>query len=110
VFFAAASLTDSMKEVASAYEKASGDRVVFQFWGIEYAGAADRRGGRRRTFSSRADEAKMDGLESKGLIEKGTRKNRLSNSLVIIVATENGAAVRSPKDLASADVKRVAFG
>src|SRR5438045_5102799 len=29
--FAAASLTDSMKEVASAYEKASGDKVVFNF-------------------------------------------------------------------------------
>ena len=29
--FAAASLTDSLKEIATAYEKTSGDKVVFNF-------------------------------------------------------------------------------
>jgi molybdate transport system substrate-binding protein len=57
-----------------------------------------------------ADEAKMDGLASKGLIEKGTRKDRLSNTLVIVVAAEQGAAVNSPKDLAASRIKRVALG
>jgi molybdate transport system substrate-binding protein len=107
--FAAASLTDSMKEVASAYEKASGDKVVFNFGASSMLARQIEEGAPADIFFS-ADEAKMDGLESKGLIEKGTRKNRLSNWLVIVVATENGAAVRSPKDLASANVKRVALG
>jgi molybdate transport system substrate-binding protein len=107
--FAAASLTDSMKEVATAYEKESGDKVVFNFGASSMLARQIEEGAPADIFFS-ADEAKMDGLESKGLIEKGTRKNRLSNSLVIVVATENGAAVRSPKDLASANVKRVALG
>jgi len=56
-----------------------------------------------------ADEAKMNGLEKKGLIVKTTRRNRLSNALVIVVAAENGAAIASPKDLATDKVKRLAL-
>src|SRR5258705_10080634 len=56
-----------------------------------------------------ADEGKMDGLEAKGLIIKETRKSRLSNSLVIVVATEKGADIRGPKDLISEKVKRLAL-
>jgi molybdate transport system substrate-binding protein len=52
----------------------------------------------------------MDALESKGLIDKNTRRNRLSNSLVIVVAAENGAVIRSPKDLAKETIKRIALG
>jgi len=107
--FAAASLTDSMKEVASAYEKESGDKVVFNFGASSMLARQIEEGAPADIFFS-ADEAKMDGLESKGLIEKGTRKNRLSNSLAIVVAMENGAAISSPRDLASANVKRVALG
>jgi len=107
--FAAASLTDSMKEVASAYEKASGDKVVFNFGASSMLARQIEEGAPADIFFS-ADEAKMDGLESKGLIEKGTRKDRLSNSLVIVVAKENGAMIHSPQDLANPGIKRVALG
>jgi len=107
--FAAASLTDSMKEVANAYEKESGDKVVFNFGASSTLARQIEEGAPADIFFS-ADEAKMDGLESKSLIEKGSRKDRLSNTLVIVVAAEKGAAVNSPKDLATLSIKRVALG
>ena len=51
----------------------------------------------------------MDGLETKGLILKVTRKSRLSNSLVIVVAAEGGAVVEGPKDLVGDKIKRLAL-
>src|SRR6267142_2234530 len=107
--FAAASLTDVLQQVAADYEKESGDRIIFNFGASSMLARQIEEGAPADIFFS-ADEAKMDGLESKGLIEKGTRKVRLSNTLVIVVATENGAAVNSPKDLAAASIKRVALG
>jgi molybdate transport system substrate-binding protein len=98
-----------MKEVAGAYEKGTGDKVVFNFGASSMLARQIEEGAPADIFFS-ADEAKMDGLASKGLIENGTRKDRLSNALVIVVAAEQGAAVNSPKDLAAPSIKRVALG
>jgi molybdate transport system substrate-binding protein len=106
--FAAASLTDSLKEIAPAYEKESGDKIIFNFGASSTLARQIEEGAPADIFFS-ADEAKMDGLEKKGLILKETRKSRLSNSLVIVVAAEGGAAIESPKDLATEKVKRLAL-
>jgi molybdate transport system substrate-binding protein len=106
--FAAASLTDALKEIAVGYEKQSGNKVAFNFGASSLLARQIEEGAPADIFFS-ADEAKMDGLEAKGLILKGTRKSRLSNSLVIVVATENGAAIDSPRDLATDKVKRLAL-
>ncbi len=106
--FAAASLSDSLKALASAYEKHSGDRIVLNFGASSTLARQIEEGAPADIFFS-ADEAKMDRLEQKGLILKETRKSRLSNSLVIVVATDKGAAIESPKDLATAKVKRLAL-
>jgi len=106
--FAAASLTDSLKQIAIAYEKQTGDKVVFNFGASSFLALQIEEGAPADIFFS-ADEAKMDVLEAKGLIIKETRKSRLSNSLVIVVATEKGAAITTPKDLASDKVKRLAL-
>jgi molybdate transport system substrate-binding protein len=107
--FAAASLTDSVKEIAAAYQASSGDRIVFNLGASSTLARQIKEGAPADIFFS-ADEAKMDALEAKGLLAKGTRTSRLSNSLVIVVASENGAAIRSPQDLASPKVKRLALG
>ncbi len=106
--FAAASLTDSLKEIAATYEKQTGDKIVFNFGAsstlarqIDALAPVD-------LFIS-ADEAKMDGLEQKGLILKDTRISRLSNSLVIVVAADASGAIDSPKALATGKVKRIAL-
>lgn len=106
--FAAASLTDSLKEIGAAYEKQSGDRIIFNFGASSTLARQIEEGAPADIFFS-ADEAKMGGLEKKGLILKETRKSRLSNSLVIVVSAEGGPAIESPKDLATDKVKRLAL-
>src|SRR6266487_4283717 len=102
--FAAASLTDSLKEIAATYEKQSGDKIVFNFGASSTLARQIEEGAPADIFFS-ADEAKMDRLETKGLIVKETRRSRLSNSLVIVVAAEGVAAIEGPKDLATDKVK-----
>jgi molybdate transport system substrate-binding protein len=51
----------------------------------------------------------MDNLDKKGRLEPGTRKNLLSNQLVIIVPADSKLAISSPQDLLKADVKRIAL-
>jgi molybdate transport system substrate-binding protein len=105
---AAASLTESLKEIAAGYEKRSGDKVVFNFGASSFLARQIEEGAPADIFFS-ADEAKMDGLVRKRLLVKETRKSRLSNSLVIIVAAEQGAAIEGPRDLATDKVKRLAL-
>ena len=106
--FAAASLTDSLKEIAAAYEKQTGDKIVFNFGASSFLARQIEEGAPAEVFFS-ADEARMDGLEKKGLVVKETRKSRLSNSLVIVVTADSTAAIKSARDLAEPRVKRIAL-
>jgi len=106
--FAAASLTDAFREMTTAYEKRSGDKIVYNFGASSMLARQIEEGAPADLFFS-ADEAKMDGLEKKGLIVKETRKSRLSNSLVIVVAAEGSPAIETPKDLATDKVKWLAL-
>ena len=98
--FAAVSLTDALKELAPAYEKSSGDRLVFNLGGSNMLARLIREGAPADVFLS-ADEAQMDGLEKAGLLVPGSRRALLSNTLVIVVASEGGAKIASPRDLLS---------
>src|SRR5437667_8744228 len=82
--YAAASLTDVMKEIASAYEKDSGDKILFSFGASSLLARQIIEGAPADMFLS-ADEAKMDELEQAGLIATDTRRDLLSNLLVIVV-------------------------
>lgn len=104
--FAAASLSEALKEIATDYEKSSGDKIVFNLGASSMLARQIEEGAPADVFFS-ADEAKMDGLEKKGLIRKETRVSRLSNSLVIVVAADGGEAVSKPEDLTK--IKRVAL-
>jgi molybdate transport system substrate-binding protein len=106
--FAAASLTESLQEIAAAYEKQSGDKIVFNFAASGTLARQIEEGAPADIFFS-ADEAKADALEKKGLLVKETRKSLLGNSLVIVTPPDS-AAIQSPSDLTNAAVKRVALG
>ncbi|MGD0614248.1 MAG: molybdate ABC transporter substrate-binding protein [Verrucomicrobiota bacterium] len=106
--FAAASLTESLNEIAAAYEARSADKIIFNFGASSTLARQIEEGAPADIFFA-ADEAKMDRLEGKGLILKETRKSFLSNSLVIVVAADGGAVIVSPKDLATDKVKRLAL-
>jgi molybdate transport system substrate-binding protein len=98
--FAAASLTDALKDVAVGYEKVSGDRLVFNLGASSMLARLIREGAPADLFLS-ADEAQMDGLERAGLLLSGSRRPLLSNTLVIVVASDGGARIAAPRDLAS---------
>jgi len=106
--FAAASLTDSTKEIANDYTKQTGQKILFNFGASSTLARQIEEGAPADIFFS-ADEAKMDGLEKKGLILAGTRKSRLSNSLVIVVAADSSLQITSATNLTDVGIKRIAL-
>jgi len=95
---AAASLTDVMKEIAAAYEKQSGDKIMFNFAASSLLARQITEGAPADIFFS-ADETKMDDLEKAGLIVPETRRDLLSNSLVIVVPNDSKLTIASPDEL-----------
>src|SRR6478735_5679681 len=106
--FAAASLTDSLKEIAAKYEKQSGDKLVFNLGASSTLARQIDAGAPADIFFS-ADEAKMDGLEKKGLIDAATRKSRLGNALVVVVASDSSLKIDSAQALTNATVQKFAL-
>lgn len=106
--YAAASLSDALLEIAKAYEPASGDKLRFNLAASSALALQIQQGAPADVFFS-ADEAKMDTLAQDGLIVADTRRTLLSNTLVIVVNADNGAAIRTPDDLAKASTGRIAL-
>ena len=104
--FAAASLTDAMKELASAYESKSGNKLLFNFSGSNVLARQILEGAPADVFFS-ADEIQMDNLAKAGLIDSSTRVGLLSNTLVIVVPEE--AAELTPAALVEPAIKRLAL-
>jgi molybdate transport system substrate-binding protein len=97
--FAAASLTDALEEIGAVYEKAGGDTIRLNLGASSLLARQIEEGAPADLFLS-ADEEKMDALEKKGLILKGTRRSVLSNTLVIVVPADGASKIAGPKDLA----------
>src|ERR1700742_128796 len=113
---AAASLTDVMKEIAANYEKESTDKIVFNFGASSLLARQIIERAPADIFFS-ADEAKMDDLQKAGLIVTETRRDLLSNSLVIVVPNDSHPAIASrdnlftkPQKIAIADPRAVPAG
>ncbi len=106
--FAAASLSDSLKEIAALYRKETGDKLIFNFAGSGVLARQIEEGAPADIFFS-ADEIKMDELASRGLLVEGSRRTQLSN-LLVLVTTKDSTAVRAPADLAGPAVRRIALG
>jgi len=106
--FAAASLTDSLKEIAAGYEKSSGDKITFNLGASSTLARQIEAGAPADIFFS-ADEAQMNGLAKLGLIDPATRKSRLGNSLVVVVTADSTLQINSASDLTNATVKQIAL-
>jgi len=92
-FFAAASLSSAMPEIASAYKQQTGKTVTFSFAAssvlarqIEASPGAD-------IFMS-ADSDWMDYLDAKGLVAHATRKTLLATHLVLIAPAGSAVALK----------------
>lgn len=82
--FAAASLTDAMKDVAAAWQKQGHPLPVYSFGASSTLARQIEQGAPAALFAS-ADEQWMDYLAKRDLIVPDTRKDLLSNKLVLIV-------------------------
>jgi molybdate transport system substrate-binding protein len=105
---AAASLTDVLKEISNGYQSKSKNTVKFNFGPSSGLARQIEEGAPADMFFS-ADLAQMDDLDKNGRLEPGTRKNLLSNQLVIVVPLDFKLAIASPKDLLKPEVKRIAL-
>ncbi|MEJ6329159.1 molybdate ABC transporter substrate-binding protein [Stenotrophomonas maltophilia] len=107
---AASSLTESFRELGAAYEKAHpGARVDFNFAASGVLLQQISRGAPVDVFAS-ADEVTMDQAQQQGLLAAGTREVFAVNALWVVVPPQTRGGPRSLKDLAGADVRRLALG
>lgn len=82
--FAAASLTDALKDVAAAWQKQGHPAPVYSFGASSTLARQIEQGAPAALFAS-ADEQWMDYLAKGNLIVPDTRRDLLSNKLVLIV-------------------------
>jgi molybdate transport system substrate-binding protein len=85
--FAAASLTDSLKQAADAYKARTGTVVTLSFNASSTLARQIEQGAAADIFFS-ADTDWMDYLEKAGQIAPGTRKDLLGNRLVLVAASD----------------------
>jgi len=96
--FAAASLSDALKQIAVGYEKSSKDHLVLGFGASSDLARQIKAGAPADVFFS-ADVAQMEGLEKEGLVRREDRVDVLSNKLVAIVPTDSKLTVNAARDL-----------
>jgi molybdate transport system substrate-binding protein len=107
---AAASLTNAFKELAPAFEAQNpGTTVVFNFAASDALLAQIAKGAPADVFAS-ADQEAMDRADAQKVLVAGTRRNFVSNSLVMIVPSDSTLGLKAPADLQKGEVKRIAIG
>jgi molybdenum ABC transporter molybdate-binding protein len=96
--YAAASLTDAVRELAGAFEQETGHKVVFNFGGSNDLARQIKAGAPADVFFS-ADAAQMDGLQAAGLVRAQERVDVLSNVLVVVAPLASTTTIAAPRDL-----------
>jgi molybdate transport system substrate-binding protein len=107
---AAASLTNAMKEAAGQFEATHpGTKILCNFGASGSLLQQIAHGAPVDVFAA-ADQKTMNQAQEKGFIVAASRKNFVSNNLVLIVPLDSQLALGSLQDLAKPEVKRVAVG
>jgi len=91
--FAAASLTDAMKDLSAQWVKAGHQPLRMSFGSSSTLARQIEQGAPANVFAS-ADEKWMDYLQEKNLIVASTRKDLLGNELVLVVPADKPRHVR----------------
>ena len=86
--FAASSLSDVIGEISTSFEQQGGTDVKISFAASSVLARQIEAGGKADVFIS-ADQEWMDYLQSRGLIEKATRRNLAGNRLVLIAPADS---------------------
>ena len=88
--------------------KKPGDKIEFNFAASSLLARQIEEGAPADIFFS-ADEAQMNTLEKKNLVARQTRRNRLSNSLAVVVAADSRIQIAAASDLTNSAIKRMAL-
>lgn len=100
VVFAAASLSDALREIGVAWQGRTGQAVVFSFGASGDLARQIRAGAPAAVFIS-ADAAGADALVRAGLVRAADRVELLSNRLVVVVPAGSPLVLRRASDLAA---------
>ena len=96
--FGAASLTESLDALGKAYTAKTGQPVAFSFGASSDLARQIEAGAPADVFFS-ADTAKMDLLAKAGLVRPSSRREFLSNALVVVVPANAATKIASANDL-----------
>src|SRR3954453_10555726 len=86
---AAASLSDALRDIKTAYEAAGGGDTVVLNLGASSTLARQIEEGAPPALSLWADEAKVDQRAGRGRVVAASRKSVLSNTLVVVVPVDS---------------------
>ncbi len=106
---AAASLKEALEEVKSLYQQTRPNVKVTYNFGASGALQQQIENGAPADIYISAAKKQMDALQSKGLILADTRRNLLTNKLVLIVP-KTSSGITSFRQLIDSKVKRIAVG
>ncbi|WP_274651426.1 molybdate ABC transporter substrate-binding protein [Paenibacillus humicola] len=107
---AAASLTDALNEIKTAYEAShAGIRINFNFGASGALQQQIEQGAPADLFLSAATK-NMKSLVDKQLIDTNHETNLLNNELVVVVPADGAAAIANEADLTKASVRKIAIG
>ena len=100
--FAAASLTNVLGEMAPAWEKTSGVAVKLSFAASSVLARQIEAGSNADVFIS-ADQEWMDYLQSRNLLDQGSRVNLVGNRLVLIAPADSKIELKIARGFALAE-------
>jgi molybdate transport system substrate-binding protein len=107
---AAASLTNAFNEIGKAYEQDQpGTRVLFNYGSSGALLQQIARGAPVDVFAS-ADQETMDRAQQQNLIVRDTRRDFVSNKLVVVVPADSKLQLGALADLARPEVQRIGIG
>lgn len=105
---AAASLTESLREITGLWRAAGGEEVVLNLGASSTLAQQIESGAPADVFVS-ADEAQMNRLEAAGRLVPDTRRDLVANRLVVVVPAESSPPMAGAADLAAEHVRRLAL-
>ena len=109
VVFGAMSLTDALTEISERFQSDIGIRIFFNFASSSTLQHQIEKGASADIFIS-ASPMQVNALQSEGRVNVDTRRNLLTNSLVLIAPFKKLPSFAEPQMLTESTVKRIAIG
>ncbi len=107
--FAAISLSDALAEIGTAFTAENGVKVFYNFAASTTLQRQIEKGAPADVFIS-ASPRQLIALEASGLLEAESRRNLLTNRLVVVSDETERISVDTPADLAAPEISRIAIG